>query len=91
MKSKSLLLLAMLAAAAATHAQNAPSKGISETTDPDKIAAIERRAHEIESKAQADSGSMSHKMAKKHPMKHKAKPAASTPSTHPKDMPASTG
>lgn len=91
MKTKSLLLLSMLAVAAASYAQHAPLTGVSETTDPDKIADVERRAQEIESKAQPDSGASSHKMSAKHHMKHKAKPAAAMPASKPKDMPASTG
>lgn len=52
MKTRSLLLFALLAPAAAAYAQNAPLSGVSETTDPDKIADIERRAQDIESSRQ---------------------------------------
>ena len=49
MKTKSLLLCSLLAVSGAAFAQNAPLSGISETTDPDKIADIERRAQDLES------------------------------------------
>ena len=51
MKKASLLLASFLSIGAA-FAQNAPLTGISESTDPGKVAEVERRAQELQSAAQ---------------------------------------
>jgi hypothetical protein len=58
MKKIHLLALPLLFSAAAVMAQNAPTSGISESTDPSKVSEVERRAQEIRS-AQGASGSSS--------------------------------
>ena len=68
MKTRSLLLLALLAVSAAAYAQNAPLSGVAESTDPAKIADIERRAQDIESQRQSSAPMDEQKMHKKHPM-----------------------
>lgn len=50
---KRILLVLLLAACGAASAQNAPLEGISESTDPDKVRDVERRADEIRSRQQA--------------------------------------
>lgn len=52
MKIKTFLLVALLATAGMSVAQNAPLEGIAETADPAKIADIERRAQELGAQAQ---------------------------------------
>ena len=47
MKTKLLLLVSSLAFAGIAYAQNMPSAGIVESTDPAKIADIEQRAHQL--------------------------------------------
>ena len=59
MKTVSWLLLSLVGAAGLALAQNAPLSGIAESTDPAKIADIERRAEEIIAKAQARSSGTS--------------------------------
>ena len=54
MKTMSWLFLALGTAAGLSFAQNAPLSGISETTDPVKIAEIERRAQEIAARQQVE-------------------------------------
>lgn len=54
MKTSLWLFLALNTAAGLSFAQNAPLSGISETTDPVKIAEIERRAQEIAARQQAE-------------------------------------
>ena len=72
MKTKSLLLGSLLAVSGAAFAQNAPLSGISETTDPSKIADIERRAQDLESHQRPvmETGMGSHKMRGKHHRHH---------------------
>lgn len=53
MKTASLLLVSFLSVCGAATAQNAPLTGISESTDPQKIAEVERRAAEIKAAQQA--------------------------------------
>ncbi len=50
---KKILLALLLVTGGAAFAQNAPLEGISESTDPDKIRAVERRADEIKAQQQA--------------------------------------
>jgi hypothetical protein len=52
MNKASWILASLLSMAGATFAQNAPLTGISESTDPDKVAEVERRAQEVQSAAQ---------------------------------------
>lgn len=52
MKKASLLLASFLSIGGAAFAQNAPLTGISESTDPGKVAEVERRAQEVQSAAQ---------------------------------------
>ena len=54
MKISLWLCLALSTAAGLSFAQNAPLSGISETTDPVKIAEIERRAQEIAARQQVE-------------------------------------
>lgn len=50
---KKILFVLLLAAGGSAFAQNAPLEGISESTDPDKVREVERRAEEIKSRQQA--------------------------------------
>lgn len=52
MKKASLLLASFLSFGGAVFAQNAPLTGISESTDPGKVAEVERRAQEVQSAVQ---------------------------------------
>lgn len=52
MKKVTLLLVSFLSIGGAAFAQNAPLSGISESTDPGKVAEVERRAQEVQSAAQ---------------------------------------
>jgi len=52
MKKASWLLVSFLSIAGAAWAQNAPVEGISESTDPSKVADVERRAQEMASRQQ---------------------------------------
>jgi hypothetical protein len=73
MKSKPAFLIALLATAGVSLAQNAPLEGIAETTDPARIADIERRAQELGAQAPPaqDTGSGErHKKHKKHGKHH---------------------
>lgn len=91
MKTVSWLLLSLISAAGLALAQNAPLSGIAESTDPAKIADIERRADEIAANAQARSSGTSAESAapaphrKAHAKKrrmhkaNKAKPAQAAP------------
>ena len=54
MKTLLGFFLALSTAAGLSFAQNAPLSGISETTDPVKIAEIERRAQEIAARQQVE-------------------------------------
>jgi hypothetical protein len=53
MKSKLAVLTVLLPLAGAVFAQNDPITGIAESTDPAKVAEVERRAQEIMSHQQA--------------------------------------
>lgn len=48
MKKFHLLALPLFFSAAAVFAQNAPLTGVSESTDPSKVADVERRAQELQ-------------------------------------------
>ena len=52
MKKASWILASLLSMNGAAFAQNAPLTGISESTDPDKVAEVERRAQEVQAAAQ---------------------------------------
>ena len=52
MKKASWILASLLSIGGAAFAQNAPLTGISESTDPDKVAEVERRAQEAQAAAQ---------------------------------------
>ena len=52
MKKASWILASLLSIGGAALAQNAPLTGISESTDPDKVAEVERRAQEVQAAAQ---------------------------------------
>ncbi|HCE10863.1 MAG TPA: hypothetical protein DIT28_17550 [Oxalobacteraceae bacterium] len=52
MKKASWVLASLLSIGGAAIAQNAPLSGISETTDPSKVAEVERRAQEVQAAAQ---------------------------------------
>ncbi|MDO9218677.1 MAG: hypothetical protein Q7U14_15500 [Lacisediminimonas sp.] len=56
---KRILLVLLLAACGTAVAQNAPLQGISESTDPDKVRDVERRADEIRARQQAASSGAS--------------------------------
>ena len=79
MKVKYLLLSSLLALAGASWAQNAPISGVSESTDPAKISAIEKRASELAAQAQKtpapQPAARLHKM-KKHKKAHTDAPPA---------------
>ena len=74
MKTKLLFLVSSLAFAGIAYAQNMPSSGVVESTDPAKIADIERRAHQLgamSSAAPAEDQAMSQKHQKMHDRMHK--------------------
>lgn len=75
MKTVSWLLLSLVSAAGLALAQNAPLSGIAESTDPAKIADIERRAEEIAANAQARSSGTSAESS----AESSAEPAAPAP------------
>jgi len=89
MKTVSWLLLSLVSAAGFALAQNAPLSGIAESTDPAKIADIERRADEVKANAQARSSGTSAEAPAPHRKAHakkrrmhkaqKAKPAQAAP------------
>lgn len=98
MKKSLLVCMSLLALAGTVSAQNAPVQGISESTDPAKIADVERRAQAIAQQGQnagasgnagagADSEHMtgrSHHKAKKDRMHRRMhKPGASDGAAHP--------
>lgn len=56
---KKTLLFALLLVSAAAQAQNVPLEGISESTDPEKVREVERRAQEIISRQQQQAPSPS--------------------------------
>ncbi|MBK4734223.1 hypothetical protein [Noviherbaspirillum pedocola] len=56
MKKIGLLALPLFFSAAAAFAQNAPTSGISESTDPSKVTEVERRAQELQSSQSGTSG-----------------------------------
>jgi hypothetical protein len=80
---KILLSICLAALAGGAWAQNAPTSGISESTDPAKVQEVEKRAQDMQSRQQqsssgasnADSGKSSSAAKKKH--KHKQKKSAS--------------
>ena len=82
MKISLWLFLALGAAASLSVAQNAPLSGISETTDPVKIAEIERRAQEIAARQQVEQQQDVTPPPKAHSKRHRArktKPAKAAP------------
>jgi hypothetical protein len=83
MKISLWLCLALGTAAGLSFAQNAPLSGISETTDPVKIAEIERRAQEIAARQQVEQEQQDVTPPPAAPSKRhrarKAKPAKSAP------------
>jgi hypothetical protein len=54
MKKRSWLFASLVSLASMVAAQNAPEEGIVESTDPAKIAEIERHAQELASRQNAD-------------------------------------
>lgn len=56
---KILLSVSVAALAAGAWAQNAPTSGISESTDPAKVQQVEQRAQEIQSRQQQSSSGSS--------------------------------
>ena len=73
MKTVSWLLLSLASAAGLALAQNAPLSGIAESTDPAKIADIERRADEIRANAEARSSGSSAEAPAPHRKMHAKK------------------
>ncbi len=73
MKIKLLVLISTLAFASLTHAQNDPKSGIVESTDPAKIADIERRAQALGAPAPGPAGAKMPGMHGERPM-HGHKP-----------------
>jgi len=57
MKKSLLVCMSLFALAGAASAQNAPLEGISESTDPAKIADVERRAQSITQQGQSTGAS----------------------------------
>ena len=54
-----LIVLPLVFSASAAIAQNAPDTGISESTDPGKVAEVERRAQDLRSQGSSMSGGAS--------------------------------
>lgn len=79
MKTSSWLVLSLATAAGLACAQDAPLTGIVESTDPAKIAQIERHAQELAAKKSAAEPTHSRKMGAKHHRMRKGKPAAAMP------------
>lgn len=74
---KILMSVSLAALAAGAWAQNAPTSGISESTDPAKVQQVEQRAQEIQQRQQQSSAgssqSASDKSSHQAKKKHKAK------------------
>lgn len=81
MKNSFWLFLALTTAAGLSVAQNAPLSGISETTDPVKIAEIERRAQEIAARPQVEQNVTPPQAGSKRHRARKVKPARGVPKT----------
>jgi hypothetical protein len=82
MKSRAWLFAATMSAAAVALAQTAPQSTVTETTDPAKIAEIERHAQELASRnptsstaSERNAGDIHRAHSKKHKAKAKAKRA----------------
>ena len=89
MKPSTWLFAAAMSASALAVAQAPQSSGVTETTDPAKIAAIEQRAQELASRPAAptadagdqtkNKGARHHKNKAMHKGMKKAKPPSDTP------------
>jgi hypothetical protein len=59
MKKSAWMFVSLLSLAGAAFAQNAPLEGISESTDPSKVADVERRAQDLASRQQTSTSGAS--------------------------------
>ena len=93
MKSSTWLFAATLSISGFALAQSSPpNPGVTETTDPAKIAEIEKHAQELEARGQTTPAAGEKEHAKK-PSKHhksKAKPKDENKDKAPADTPAQT-
>ena len=67
---KSLIMVSALIISGAAMAQSGMSGGVTETTDPAKISAIEQHAQQLMSNKSGMQSMDDHKMGQKHGMKH---------------------
>lgn len=91
MKSSKWLFAAAISASSLALAQTPTNPGVTESTDPAKIAEIERHAQELESRAQTTPATGEHetKKSSKH-HKNKAKHKEEMKDKAPADAPAAT-
>lgn len=82
MKIRPLILLSLLAAAGVVAAQDAPLRGIAESTDPDKIANIEQHAQILAQQSEANQNA-GQRMRDRHRQLRRGKPSNSTPANAP--------
>jgi hypothetical protein len=91
MKSSTWIFAATLSISGFAIAQSPPNPGVTETTDPAKIAEIEKHAQELEARGQTTpaAGEKDHAKKSKH-HKSKAKPKDENKDKAPADTPAAT-
>lgn len=70
---KTLISISLSLLAAGAWAQNAPTSGISESTDPAKVQQVEKRAQELQSRQQSASSGASDSASGKASSDHKKK------------------
>lgn len=93
MKSSAWLFAAAMSAAGVALAQSAPQSGVTESTDPAKIAAIERHAQELaarQSTTATEQQVATKQPGARHTKKSKAKSKRPMKDKAPPDQPATT-
>lgn len=91
MKTTTCLFAAAMAFSGVAFAQTPTKSEVTETTDPSKIADIEKHAQELQARGQTTPAASEHEHAKKHSKhKSKAKPKDENKDKAPADMPAQT-
>lgn len=70
MKSSVWLFAAAMSVSALALAQNAPKAGVTESTDPAKIAEIEQHAQQLAASQSATPATGEHEHMRKHGMRH---------------------
>ncbi len=92
MKSSTWIFAATMSISGFALAQTPPNPGVTETTDPAKIAEIEKHAQELEARGQTTPAAGEKDHTKKHSKQHKskAKPKDESKEKAPADTPAQT-